>query len=69
MMRANQSKDLDLRISAGDKEQSQIRYTGKTQPDLNRDVNEVAFEDDTPWGRRPSRAVIGFAKFKTKYSR
>ena len=55
--------------SLGDKEHSRIRYTDRTHADANRDLNETAFEFDTPWGRRPDRGMVGFAKFKSKFRR
>lgn len=57
----------EMTIAMGDKEQGKIKYTGRTA--LEKDINTVAFENDTPWGRRQDRATVGYASIKSKYGR
>lgn len=57
----------EMTIAMGDKEQGKIKYSGRTA--LEKDLNTVAFENDTPWGRRQDRATVGYASIKSKYGR
>ena len=55
------------KLAGGDREHSRIAYNDRTA--ANKDINATAFENDSPWGRRPTRANVGFAAVKSKFRR
>lgn len=63
------------KLAVSDAEHGFIRYSGKArgmtaaERERDREINQTAFENDSPWGRRPPRANVGFAGFKAKLGR
>lgn len=47
-----------------DKEHGIVRYNEKLR--ALKELNEAAFENDTPWANRPSRANVGYSAMKFK---
>ena len=50
-----------------DKEHGAIKYNDKSHS--NKELNDTAFENAVPWGRRPSKANVGFASIKASFRR
>lgn len=47
-----------------DKEHGIVRHNEKLR--ALKELNEAAFENDTPWANRPSRANVGYSAMKFK---
>ena len=50
-----------------DKEQGAIKYNDKSHS--NKELNDTAFENDIPWGRRQSKANVGYVSIKSSFRR
>ena len=51
-------------MAKGDREQGIIVHNARLA--ASKELNATAFEDETPWGRRPERANVGYGAVKSK---